>query len=119
MLNAKQRCIIDAKCNLNGAVVIVLSNMGKEKGGVVVKKVLVALLVCFTACSLCACATKCANEGCGKHIEKSSENENPLGKGHLCEECLEELARNLEEIEESGVLEDGETAVEYLKKFYE
>lgn len=75
----------------------------KQKRGIMMKKMIVALLVCLIACSLCGCTTKChVYEECGKTIEKSSENKNPLGKGYLCEEHLEEASDIAKKAEEAG-----------------
>lgn len=113
MTNITLKYIIKARRNHNGVVAIILLKCTKGKGGGLMKKLLVALLVCFTACLLCACSTKChVYEECGKKIEKSSENENPLGKGYLCEEHLEDATRLKEEAEAEG-------KTEYYESFFD
>lgn len=115
MKNGTLKYIIKARRNHNGVVAKILLKCTQGKGGVMMKKMLVVLLACLAACSLCACATKCVvYEECGKKIEKSSENENPLGKGHLCEEHLEDATRRAEEIEASG-----ESVEEYMEKYFD
>ncbi len=115
MENGTLKYIIKARRNHNGVVAKILLKCKKGKGGVMMKKKLVVLLACLAACSLCACSTKCVvYEECSKKIEKSSENENPLGKGHLCEEHLEEATRLAEEIEASG-----ESVEEYMGKYFD
>lgn len=89
-----------------GVVAISFIKCTEEKGGVMVKKMLVVLLVCLTACSLCACTTTCCYEGCDKQVEKSKENKSSLSKtnGHLCEEHLAEEKALFEDLE--SILEE-------------
>ena len=63
------------------------------------KKIIIALLTCSLMFVLTACGTaQC--KGCGKDVEKNSDNKNPVGSGYVCEECMSELEDSLNTLSE-------------------